>query len=553
MTASVSSGDRGGGSSRGRASGPLETIDLSATELGIQVDVHDRQQLELRLSYDIAEQGEPQHFEVDGYFFVPRNVGLNEANYSREQFYGDVTALMRLDADPLTLEELTSRSSERSPLRVILDALERFQGGTEIPPSEPLAIHLKLFAYLFTVAVRRETTVVRERLDRLPYGPLGERERELFLTELEASLARISSSIASYRALRASFWPYERLCHRSYVDTLKAADEFMSLFVEERLAVLWSALEGDPRRFDGSAFVTKARASIVALAREEAMHRRRYGYVALTTSSEEDREYFTYRSSLLKKLVHQALYLNARHLKHVDSFIRNAVAAVGAALAATWALATQIPATVADLPIDAKLAFFGTAVIAYVMKDRIKAVTNEYLIKKVRKFDHTSSLYGASLQEIGLGILEAKLSERMRFVAFGDVPEHIRAIRLEHRTVRQLDLFANEEVIHYQKLLRLERTDDTRTLPDGYRMLDILRLNVRHFLVRLDDPSEKMRFFDYAHGGFFETKLPKVYHLNLVLEARHLEGGKTEILRRAHLRVVLNKNGIVRVERVQET
>lgn len=70
--------------------------------LVVQGEVHDRLQFELRFNYPVGEPGR-WRFDVDAYFFVPRNVGLNRANYSREQFYSDFTAYMRVDASPLPL------------------------------------------------------------------------------------------------------------------------------------------------------------------------------------------------------------------------------------------------------------------------------------------------------------------------------------------------------------------------------------------------------------------------------------------------------------------
>ncbi len=112
-------------------------------------------------------------------------------------------------------------------------------------------------------------------------------------------------------------------------------------------------------------------------------------------------------------MVQQALYLDTRKAQG-DTFIRNGVGAAGAAVAAIWALATQLPATVANLPINAKLTFFALAVVAYVTKDRIKALTNEYLVPKLRSFDFVSRIKSGALTAIGLGMLDTRLKEAMR-------------------------------------------------------------------------------------------------------------------------------------------
>jgi hypothetical protein len=251
--------------------------------------------------------------------------------------------------------------------------------------------------------------------------------------------------------------------------------------------------------------------------------------------------------SLLKKTVHNALYLEARSIESDDVFLRNAIAATGAALAAIWALATQLPTTLAGLPASTKLLVFGGAVLAYVLKDRIKAVTNDVLSTRLRKFDHKSWLHGPTMALLGLGDLRIRAREVMRFLTPGEVPPEITRLRLARRTVRRAERMT-EEVIHYRKEITAV-VDDEHVVPEGYSLRDILRLNVRHFLVRLDDPVDRHRFFDPQTGTFATAQLPKVYHLNLVLAVgRGEEDAEPPALE--HLRVVLDKQGIVRVERV---
>jgi hypothetical protein len=518
--------------------------------LGIQYEVHDREQLEIRFNYGLGHDTGAQLFKVDTYLFIPKNVGVNKANYSKAQFYADVTALMRLDAAPLPLEQLADPSFRASPLGRIREGLQQFRSSARPPPSLPLAVHVKLYAYLHTEAVKNEVRRLKELLAETSGPGPG---RAAFQQALQAALGRFEESLWAFRKIRTCFWPFEKLCHSSLIEAMRWADEYMSVFLEERLAALTAALDADPRRLDGSCFVPKAKAAINELASAEEHHRRRYGYLTLGGLHGEEsahREYFTYRLSLLKKAVHQALYLDAREVSS-DTYVRNAIGAVGAALAAIWALATQLPSAVADLPSNTKLLFMTLAVLAYVAKDRIKAMTNDYLTRRFRKYDHTHGIYGASLEPIGLGMMRTQLRESMRFLTWDEVRESIRRIRLERRTVRQLDAITNnEEVIYYRKSLRIEPEDESVRLPEGYGVRDILRLNIRHFLVRLDDPSEKVRYFDPERGAFTEGKLPKVYHLNVVLRLRRkLSHGET-LERFEHLRVVLNKNGILRVERV---
>ena len=242
----------------------------------------------------------------------------------------------------------------------------------------------------------------------------------------------------------------------------------------------------------------------------------------------------------------QALYLNPRH-SHSDRFTRNAIGAVGAALAAIWALAAQLPATLASASGTTKLLVFVIPVLAYVLKDRIKTLTNETLSKWLRRYDHVSWLAGESLAVFGLGMLRARFAEAMRFVTSAETPDDIRALRMTGRTVPSAEVAA-EEIIEYRKVIDVRAKDD-EPFPEGYRVRDSLRLNVRHFLVRLDDPLDHVAYYDAARGTFAAAELPKVYHVNVVAKIRRVAEGGDDV-RTERLRVVLNKDGIVRVDQV---
>lgn len=514
---------------------------LRRSGLSTQLEIHDRQQVEIRFNYPLSGTRGGQRWTVDAWLFVPRNVGVNRGNYTREQFYADLTALMRLDADPMRLDRLADATNPASPLHHMTKALDAFRSSPRPPPSRPIVAHVKLFAYLFTAGLKSDLGRLARAAKRLEDGE----SRVSFEKDLAASLARVRDALWSYRKVRASFWPFEKLAHHTLAEAMRGADEYSSLFLEERLTIFVRNLEGEAARYDGSGFIARCRLAVAELLREEADYRRRYGYLTMSSGNLSDGEYFTYRSSLLKKAVQQALYLDPREVK-ADTWVRNAVASVGAALAAIWALATQLPSTIADVSGSTKTLFFTAAVVAYVLKDRIKALTSEYLGARVRRHDHTWWLVGEETAQFGLESLRARIREAMRFASKKDLPADVKRLRLTGRTVRNAEL-GNEEVIHYRKVLEISSADD-QPIPPGYSLRDILRFNVRHFIVRLDDPLDKVDYFDVRDGAFATASLPKVYHLNLVVRATRRDASGEGQERYEHLRVILNKDGIVRVE-----
>ncbi len=515
---------------------------LRGRRLSTQVEVHDRQQLELRLHYLLDGPTTAQRYTVDSYFFVPRNVGVNRSNYSRDQFYADVTSLMRLDAEPLPLDQLADRSCKASPLHGLAEALAQFQHASRPPASRPVVVHVKLYAHLFAGAAKSEVKRLRRRLGKV----IEPADGELFESKLQRALARLRKALFAFRDIRGACWPFEEMAHQSLRDGLRNADEYMSLVLEEQLSRLVDSLH-EAHPLPGSGFASRCQLRIRELAGEDAAYRYKYGYLALSEGERGD--YFSYRSSQLKKAVQQALYLDPRSVE-VDKFRRNAIGAVAAALAATWAMAAQLPGSIANASGTAKLILLALPVLAYVGKDRIKTLSSEYLSKRLRSFDHTFDLTGQTLATLGLGMLRARIRESMRFQRVQELPADVVDLRLSQRTVRTSDI-ATEEVIHHRKTVFLSSGDVAAKLPDGYSVRDILRLNVRHFLVRLDEPLEEARYFDWRKESFSVARLPKVYHLNVVVKTRREWTGGASLEQLDRIRVVLNKDGIVRVELVE--
>jgi len=136
----------------------------------------------------------------------------------------------------------------------------------------------------------------------------------------------------------------------------------------------------------------------------------------------------------------------------------------------------------------------------------------------------------------------------MRFLRPDQVPPPVHRMRLERRTVRRAAPFA-EEVIHYRKVIGFTVEGD-EGVPPGFWLHDILRLNVRHFLVRLDDPVDRQAHFAEATSSFVWAELHKVYHLNLLLAIGRVGPDGASEERIEHHRIVLDKNGVVRIEPV---
>jgi hypothetical protein len=81
--------------------------------------------------------------------------------------------------------------------------------------------------------------------------------------------------------------------------------------------------------------------------------------------------------------------------------------------------------------------------------------------------------------------------------------------------------------------------------PDG--IIDIIRLNITHFIEKMDNPR-KILFVPDGEDKMFPVKSRSVYHLNLILKY-HL--GKT--IEHRKFRIVLSRSGIKRIMEIPIT
>src|SRR5207248_354697 len=98
-----------------------------------------------------------------------------------------------------------------------------------------------------------------------------------------------------------------------------------------------------------------------------------------------------------------------------DPWVRNAIAMVAAGLAAIWSLVAQVPATLSDLSTETRLFFLASAVVAYMLKDRIKEISKDYLARRLRHYDHDNAILGDNLVLVGLRGVRGRARERMRW------------------------------------------------------------------------------------------------------------------------------------------
>jgi len=507
--------------------------------------MHDHEQLALEIRHAPGSAAGCGTHDVELFLFIPRNVGLTAENYPSADFYHDLTTYLRLDLPELGLDDL--RANTRSPLRMFEAHLAELAQGHATP--DPIGIAVKLFGHEFTEAVHRE----RQRLWFLirtgtchdaahPHEaprPDGTWQGEL-LAGVHELTTTARAALERLREAKHKFSPFRRVAPDVW-EVFQQTDEYTSLFLDEVLATVAHELGARPELFDGSGWTAGVLEVLSTCAAAEAAYRHAQGFVNLEYTSGTNREYFLYRRSLLKKAVQQALWVKTRR-RQVDSYFRNAAGMVAAGIAATWALIAQLPARFCSLSPLAQTLMFVLPIIAYVMKDRIKEVTKEWMIRRMRAYDQETELVGSELAKSGLGSLRGTLREKVRFL--DQAPDDVLAIRQRSRWIAGTRV-GGESVLVYRRNLEILAPPEEQPRGTGeFALRQIIRLNLRHFMTRLDERDQMVFHYEPSIDGFSTHEIAKVYHLNVVARI----GGPDQQAHLQRWRVVFSREGIERIE-----
>lgn len=492
-----------------------------ASAASVNFDTHDRSQIEISIDYRPSLSSE---FHIDFFFFLPRNFGVNSNSYPRDQFYNDLINHLRFHTP-------VSSDVGQNELEALTQLLSPEATAQERDRLSPLAIQqVKLFA-------SRSNTILKRLHETVSMG-IGHHDllasvQQLYFDVSVFRLTYVKPAVASSLRIPAEVR-----------QTILNSDEFVS----NRIIATFSDLLHQGRKIQDSTTVSSLLTEVLS---KERSHRKILEDVFVNVGqNEREREYFFFRHSLLKKEVAQPLHIDKKSAKQ-ERIYRNWVAGSGAALAGLWAQIADYQAHRFKGHKDFGLSMLGIGVLAilvYVFKDRIKDITKEYINDKMKLFlpDYRSKLEFNEVAKNGKKMKTSlgKLSEFMKFSTMTGVPEDISYVRrLKDR--RDISTESQETVLQYHKSIKLD--PNARILGQGKALCDIKdihRFNFSYFLNHLDDSKKELSVYDEDEGPA-RISAPKVYHVNIV---SHIHSG--ELSNYSHYRVILDKDGIVRMETV---
>lgn len=491
----------------------------------INVRIHSSRHLETKITYPIPEHAEYCR-DVHYYIFSPAQLHVSSEFISDEAMLRKFQAHARYSSPEITFDEILNRENHTSPLTLLEHYIDqRISGPGDV--SDTIIIH-----ELQTLcnSVRHEAGVIldecKKMVAEMQTGQLEEalgrwcKEIEELLVRLRALLSRLNSHYPTGNKLViACAW----------------ADETLSLIVENTSLEMYLSLE---TLYDKMQETAQA---LLRISKTELNYRRQQQYTSVVSKENKySAEAVAYRSSVLKKWSQSVLYLVPVPSK--------APQRVGQILAGTAAGIAMAFATIATIFAETfflknSLQWALLVIIAYVFKDRIKEGLRAFFSRVIpRLLADQISLFisprtGGRLSKAKVLIDITKASR---------VPQRIRQIRLQQGNPFQ-DMLPEEDVVHYNRFTHIYKTEKEKEIGSWISSMTVItRIRVDDWLKEMDDPNDII-YIPSEIGDLEQQSSERVYHLHLIIEESDEKEGWKEY---QHYRIIINKTGILRLERI---
>lgn len=452
----------------------------------------------------------------------------------------------------MSFNEVNDENNIHSPLRVLKNNLEKLKAKNTDEVTQISINEAKLLGCLINGFLKQSTTQIRKLISQATYYKNLTNSRGFLMVlekEIKVFINESLNIFYKYRNLRVDYQQPELNINSNLLTNLKLVDEYITYRLENSFAAIYNEIEtlSSLKNIDCKNILE----FITQVAYEESQYRIQQGFICFKNSTSVNYEYYAYRFGAIKKHIFQVLYLDIRHIKNEKKY-RNYMAMVGAAIAALLYLPAQALLVINS---NISLPVIFLVVVAYMFKDRVKELSREMLFDKILdKFykyfpdndlfiqDYTQEKEARNISLIG------RCKEYMRFLKKENVDANVLKLRSQGHVV-DTDEERFEEIIYYNKDVYLNSQKIINSHHRRTNIKDIIRFNINEFLDKLDNPTGKINFFDIEKNIFSSLKAPKVYHLNIIF--KYTIGDKNNSKPSyQRIRVVLDKNGIVRLEEV---
>jgi hypothetical protein len=477
----------------------------------IRVQKHDRLQFEIKTKYDYHSKSK-QVFTTDFWFYLPVSTGISASDYNAEDFYDDLRTYTRLKTPVYLLEDILTLTE--SPLCVILSMLDLKKKEIN---QKSLRREMKILGCVFRQSVNAE---------------FGTIENEGIVLE------RLSTIVEFKKKWRLSVQTIDKKNFKNKTkNCMRFIDQSLSNQIE--LAAIYILEEFKDKELS-------CREQIITIIKDEIQYRIENDYPMYSDEKADFEKYLIYQSNL-KKFTTSVLYLNSQP-DRLTRFIRHLALGIAAGLAMTWAIIAQIYALIEygvnlnegmNHSLIALFTIIG--IFSYILKDRIKATSGEWLSKKLTDLFHDRRFYYSMPEEKDYISI---ISERMKFISTDEGGEELQS-RWRELEKKKLSFIIGGDVLHYNREVVLRGIVAKRCFDRFQGVVDIHRINVWRWIKTFSDPQKLISYIN-SNDNIEKKKVKRIYEVDLVTR---FHGGKIEDW--SMYKIFLNRRGIISIQEVK--
>ncbi len=470
-----------------------------------RVSQHDKYQIEMKFTCPVDPERNINDYHIDVFFFLPRNLSVNQHTYGRDLFYNDLSEYIRLSIPHVGIAALAVPGNIH------------WQRLADAVGTEQFTEQLKMYCSILKTAFRDSASLILESSSR---ETVPEKAR-LYAEQTEQALS-------SFRALRSRL-PEDP----ETLELFDLVDEFLSITVNRHKYRLWIKLaeSGFPPESD---IIRQFRKS----AEKEIRHRQKAGCPSVPLPGAENSE-LLYRESTLKKAMASILFLKT-DMRKDGVLLENILLSISAALAMIFV--TGISFLWKGLFLEEfSLSFFVVWVVAYMFKDRIKALLQAWFSshKEWYSFDYKQKISDAMGRTVGI------CREGVCYRKEHTIDPELMKLRNRTSLSRLENGSLSEEILVFRKRIELY----SKACQPLYKTLhvtgvtDIVRFNVRSWLKKMDNPVKPV-YYPEEDGTLGLIRAKRIYHVNMLIRYREKDGPAQYM----KYRLILSRNGIRKVE-----
>lgn len=498
-------------------------------------EVHIRDKLQFELKSEFSPQpGLPfNQYTQEFYLFIPNSLQINPGTYSKSQFYFDQTNLIRYKTPEFTFEQLFDRNDPRSPLTRVF----KLCGSDDTPlHREQLSDELKLLANVVRSALRDEVKGLIALLSATTHT--GDFTNFKSRTELLCKNVRqFHESYAEVQQKFLSHWS-----DQTFYSQLLYIKEFISDVVSHYFAGLLENLRlktsGNLQAIDDML----CDVLLLEMRANDMLSNGKQGKSGKSNSIEG--ENYLYRYGLLNKFVLDALYLTINRFT-LEQRYQHWIGGLSAGIAMLLYLSLFV--WLGTVFVINSAPFVLLTVVTYILKDRIKEWLRSYsYLQASHWFPDYTTIIQTLDQKSDLGLIKESFS----LIDPDQLPQQLRDARnAEFNTV--LETFQRpENVLFYKRIVSIKTLQRDHEVSRRHNLNIIFRFNIHRFLLKASDPIERHLTLDPLTRKLIDLRLPKVYHLNMIIVSSVMNNGDKARTELKKLRIVVDKNGIKRIEQL---